>query len=71
MFCHQCRSGDHNLCPQQERTIVHRHGGFADRVRCDWTFALPLPETLSFETSGAVRFGVQQSDRVGIKGDEI
>ena len=65
------RWSEHNLHPQQERTIAHGHGGFADRVRCDWTFALPLPETLSFETSGAVRFGVQQSDRVGIKGDEI
>src|ERR1700682_1665218 len=51
-----------------------------DRVRCDWTFALPLPETLSFETSGPpfcagitvfnamVQFGVKQSDRVGVIG---
>jgi alcohol/geraniol dehydrogenase (NADP+) len=46
------RAGDHNLCQHQERTIVHRHGGFADRVRCHWTFALTLPEVLTAETSG-------------------
>src|SRR5262245_21783216 len=34
MACQQCLSGDHNLCPNIEQTIVHRHGGFADRVRC-------------------------------------
>jgi hypothetical protein len=80
MFCHQRRSGEHNLRPQQERTIAHGHGGFADRVRCDWTFALPLPDTLTFETSGPqfcagitvfnamVQFGVKPSDRVGVIG---
>jgi uncharacterized zinc-type alcohol dehydrogenase-like protein len=74
------RWSEHNLCPQQERTIAHGHGGFADRVRCDWTFALPLPETLTFETSGSlfragitvfnamVQFGVKPSDRVGVIG---
>jgi uncharacterized zinc-type alcohol dehydrogenase-like protein len=79
-FCHQCRSGDHNLCPQREFTIAQRHGGFADRVRCDSTFALPLPETLNSETSGPlfcagltvfnamVQFGVKPSDRVGVIG---
>jgi alcohol/geraniol dehydrogenase (NADP+) len=80
MVCRQCRSGDHNLCTQQERTIMQRHGGFADRVRCDWTFALPLPAALNLETSGPlfcagltvfnamVQFGVKPSDRVGVIG---
>jgi alcohol/geraniol dehydrogenase (NADP+) len=78
MFCHQCRSGEHNPCRQQERTIAHRHGNFVDRVRCNWTFALPLPETLTFKTSGPlfcagitafnarVQFGMKPSDRVGV-----
>jgi hypothetical protein len=77
MFCHQRRSGEHNLRPQQERTIAHGHGGLADRVRCDWTFA---PETLTFEMSepqfragitvfnAMVQFGVKLSERVGVIG---
>ena len=34
MSCPQCLSGNHNLCHAAESTIVGRHGGFADRVRC-------------------------------------
>jgi alcohol/geraniol dehydrogenase (NADP+) len=80
MVCPQCRSGDHNLCLDQERTIVHRHGGFADRVRCHWSFALRLPATLKLETSGPlfcagitvfnamVQFGVKPPHRVGVIG---
>src|ERR1044072_9346140 len=34
MACPQCLSGNHNLCLTAEQTIVKRHGGFADRVRC-------------------------------------
>ena len=33
MSCPQCLGGDHNLCATAEGTIIHRHGGFADRVR--------------------------------------
>ena len=29
LSCHQCLSGDHNLCPTAQGTIVGRHGGFA------------------------------------------
>jgi len=28
-----CLSGDHNLCPTAQGTIVGRHGGFAERRR--------------------------------------
>ena len=34
LHCRQCMSGDQNLCPTAEQTIVGRHGGFASRVRC-------------------------------------
>ena len=34
LTCRQCMSGDHNLCADNEATIVGRHGGFADTVRC-------------------------------------
>ncbi len=80
MACHQCLSGDHNLCSQGESTIVHRHGGFADRVRCHWAWAIPLPDALSAESSGPlfcggitvfnpiVQFGVLPTHRVGVIG---
>lgn len=43
MSCHQCMSGDHNLCPDSQGTIVGRHGGFADRIRAEsgWTIKIP------------------------------
>ncbi len=43
LSCHQCLSGDHNLCSTAQGTIVGRHGGFADRVRAQWTWVAPDP----------------------------
>src|SRR5271154_4260412 len=31
LVCHQCMTGDHNLCRQSQQTMIGRHGGFADR----------------------------------------
>ena len=42
--CPSCLAGDQNLCASAEQTIVGRPGGFADRVRCHWTWATPLPD---------------------------
>lgn len=52
MHCHTCLSGDHNMCPMSEATIVARHGGFADLVRCNAEWAIPLPDDLNPETAG-------------------
>ena len=80
MACPQCLSGNHNLCPTAEQTIVKRHGGFADRVRCHWAWAVPLPEALDVEKSGPLFCGgitvfnpilqcnVQPTERVGVIG---
>lgn len=80
MHCAPCMAGDHNLCVRGEETIVHRHGGFADRVRCHWAWAVPLPEALDARKSGPlfcggitvfnpiVQCGVQPTDRVGVIG---
>jgi len=80
MACPQCLSGNHNLCASAEQTIVNRHGGFANRVRCHWAWALPLPEALESEKSGPLFCGgitvfnpiiqcnVQPMDRVGVIG---
>jgi uncharacterized zinc-type alcohol dehydrogenase-like protein len=73
-------SGDHNLCGEAQGTIVSRHGGFADRVRCHWAWAVPLPDGVDAAKAGPlfcggitvfnpiVQFGVRPTDRVGVIG---
>jgi uncharacterized zinc-type alcohol dehydrogenase-like protein len=80
MHCTQCMSGHHNLCGEGEQTIVGRHGGFAERVRCHWSWAIPLPETLDAKAAGPlfcggltvfspiVDFDIRPTDRVGVVG---
>jgi alcohol/geraniol dehydrogenase (NADP+) len=80
MTCRQCLSGDHNLCPTVELTIVGRYGGFATRVRAQATWVLPLPDGLDPATSGPlfcagltvfnpiVQNGIRPTDRVGVVG---
>jgi uncharacterized zinc-type alcohol dehydrogenase-like protein len=57
LHCHECVSGDHNLCANNQGTIVGRHGGFADRLRCQWTWARPLPDELALEKTGPLLCG--------------
>jgi len=57
LSCHECLSGDHNLCSHNQGTIVGRHGGFADRLRCQWTWARPLPDTLDLAKTGPLLCG--------------
>jgi uncharacterized zinc-type alcohol dehydrogenase-like protein len=57
LSCQQCLSGDHNLCANVQATIVGRYGAFADRVRCQWTWARPLPEGLDPAKTGPLLCG--------------
>jgi len=80
MTCPQCMGGDHNLCGSGEGTIVGRHGGFADRVRAHWAWAIKLPDSLPAASAGPlfcggitvfspiVEFHVRPTDRVGVIG---
>ncbi len=80
MVCPACMSGDHNLCPTSEATIVGRFGGFADRVRCHWSWAISLPNQLDVKSAGPlfcggvtvfnpiVQFHINPTDRVGVVG---
>lgn len=80
MVCPSCMDGDHNLCGSHEGTIVGRYGGFADRVRCHWSWAIPLPDELDAKSAGPlfcggitvfspiVEFGIKPTDRVGVVG---
>jgi alcohol/geraniol dehydrogenase (NADP+) len=80
MLCSECLDGDHNLCPTVEPTIIGRHGGFADRVRCQALWAVPLPDKLDLAKAGPlfcagitvfnpiVQFNVKPTSRVGVIG---
>ena len=80
LYCNSCLSGNHNLCAQPEQTIVDRHGGFADFVRCHWLWATPLPKELDSSKLGPmfcggitvfnpiIQFSVQPTDHVGVIG---
>ncbi len=77
---HESMCGDHNLSPGNEGTIIGRHGGFADIVRCQWVWAIPLPDDLDFKKAGPlfcggitvfnplVQFDVKPTDKVGVIG---
>src|ERR1700722_7931271 len=57
LHCHECLSGDHNLCATTQGTIVGRHGGFADRVRAQWTWVRPIPDGLDLAKAGPLLCG--------------
>jgi len=80
LHCAQCIAGRQHLCAQVQGTITGRHGAFADRVRCHWVWAVPLPDALSAADSGPLLcggitvysplelLGIRPTDRVGVIG---
>ena len=80
MHCHECMSGDHNLCPTAEATMVGRHGGFANRVRAKAMWVTPLPDGIDVAKAGPLFCGgitvfnpivqndIRATDRVGVVG---
>jgi uncharacterized zinc-type alcohol dehydrogenase-like protein len=69
-----------NLCLQAEGTCVHRNGGYADRVRANARFVIPIPDGLESEQTAPLlcggitvynplrTHGVNPSSRVGVVG---
>ena len=55
--CDLCIDGDHNLCLEQEGTIIGNHGGFADKVRAKDTSVIKIPEGLDFNAVGPLLCG--------------
>jgi uncharacterized zinc-type alcohol dehydrogenase-like protein len=78
--CEWCTRGMENLCPAAEATCVHRHGGYADRVRANARFVIPIPETMESEQAAPLlcggitvyspmrTHGINPSSRVGVVG---
>lgn len=78
--CEWCVKGMENLCAQVEATCVHRNGGYANRVRANARFVLPIPDSLPSEQSAPLlcggltvynpmrTHGVNPTSRVGVIG---
>ncbi|MBK8150733.1 MAG: NAD(P)-dependent alcohol dehydrogenase [Acidobacteria bacterium] len=78
--CDQCLNGYQINCRKLEQTIVARHGGFAERLRCNWEWAVKLPDALDLSKAGPlfcggitvfnpfVQLGIKPTDKVGVVG---
>jgi len=79
--CRPCLSGDQHLCSTNNvATILRHHGGFAERVRAQWPWAIPLPDGLDPREAGPLLcggvtvfaplkvFNVRPTARVGVVG---
>lgn len=81
--CHTCMSGRHNLCPDAAGVASARQGrfgGFADRVRAQGAWTIPIPDALDASKTGPlfcggltvfypfVHYAIRPTDRVGIIG---
>jgi alcohol/geraniol dehydrogenase (NADP+) len=79
-ICEWCRQGEENLCAKSQPTCVGRNGGFADKVRVNSRFAVPVPAALESENVAPLmcagitvysplrNHGVRPSSRVGVIG---
>src|SRR5882757_1149452 len=79
-ICEWCRQGDEHLCAKSQPTCVGRNGGYADRIRVNSKFAIPVPKVLESENVAPLLCGgitvysplrnhdVRPSSRVGIIG---
>lgn len=79
LHCSPCLSGSHQRCTQGITTI-RGHGGFADRIRVQDIWAVPLPEGMDARSAGPlfcggitvfapmIDFDLKPTDRIGIVG---
>ena len=79
-ICEWCRQGDEHLCAKSQPTCVGRNGGYADRIRVNSRFAIPVPEVLESENVAPLlcagitvysplrNHGIRPSSRVGVIG---
>jgi uncharacterized zinc-type alcohol dehydrogenase-like protein len=80
LHCEQCLAGRQHLCPRVQGTLAGRHGAFADRVRAQWLWAVPLPDAMDSAECGPLlcggitvfsplrEFGIAPTARVGVVG---
>lgn len=79
-ICEWCRAGEEHLCAKAVPTCVGRHGGFAESVRANSRFVIPIPEALDSVSAAPLlcggvtvyaplrNHGARPSSRIGIIG---
>jgi uncharacterized zinc-type alcohol dehydrogenase-like protein len=79
-ICEWCIQGDEHLCAKAQPTCVGRNGGYADKIRVNSRFAIPVPAALESESVAPLmcagitvysplrNHGVRPSSRVGVIG---
>jgi uncharacterized zinc-type alcohol dehydrogenase-like protein len=79
-ICEWCRVGHENYCANEIDTVVNHNGGWAERVRAEGKFAVPIPEALDSANSGPlmcagatvfspmIHFGVNSTMRTAVVG---
>jgi uncharacterized zinc-type alcohol dehydrogenase-like protein len=50
-ICEWCRQGDEHLCASSQPTCIGRNGGYADAIRVNSRFVIPIPEALESENA--------------------
>jgi uncharacterized zinc-type alcohol dehydrogenase-like protein len=78
--CEWCRQGEEHLCPLSQPTCIGRNGGYADSIRVNSRFAIPVPNALDSESCAPLlcggitvyaplrNYGVRPASRVGVIG---
>ena len=79
-ICEWCQKGEQQLCAKNRPTCVGRNGGYAQCIRVNWRFSIPVPEALDSENVAPLmcagitvysplrNFGVRPASRVGVIG---
>ena len=79
-ICEWCRQGEEHLCALSQPTCIGRNGGYADAIRVNSKFAIPVPTVLESENVAPLlcggitvysplrNHGVRPSSRVGVVG---
>lgn len=55
--CPWCREGEEELCHANQATCMGHFGGFADRIRVNRRFAVPIPDALESESAAPLLCG--------------
>ena len=55
--CDACISGNQVNCLEGSLPTIMNRGGFADKLRADWQWVIPLPESIDIATAGPLLCG--------------
>lgn len=50
--CDACISGNQINCLEGATPTILNKGGFADKLRADWQWVIPLPDSIDIESAG-------------------